>query len=849
MATIGEFIGTFKVLFDDKGLKSAQASLVDTSKKAETTNKGMGRFVVTLSDVGRTARMVKDKIFAMANTVTDFQEEMSKVNTMLDDSTAKFLPEFSDELLDMSVKYGQGTKTLSDGLYDILSASIPAEDALQVLDDSVRAAVGGFTDAGIAADAITTILNSYQLQAEDSADVSDLLFSIVKRGKTTFGELAGSIGTVASTASIAGLSLEELGASLATMTRAGLNTEMATTSLNSILKAFTTPTDQAQEAANKFGLELNTNTLRSEGLVGALSKLKNATEEEIAVIFANQRAFKGLAAIIQQTEGYTYDLDVMLNRAGMTTEAYDKAIKNINVKKKQLAEAFKVLIILIGNEFLPAVTRTIDKMIGVSKQVIEWIRENKQLVKEIGLIVVSVIALGTAILVLMNPIGQIIVGVTTLVALYGYLKSKMDDNTIAGEILRGVFYSIVATVKIMIEQFKALWNGLSAVTAVMRLDFKDAKTYLEKLKDNVVNYGTIFEVTKNKIKGSNAEVIDSIENMGDKVETATDKFNQKTRTESSRTAAKVKANDKSVTNNFSDEMQKRMELKRDANMITMEEYIAFLTAKAELEVADSERWLELQVQINEAKIKMAEEEKQRMQDIFQTTFNLVSQLRGTMQAFSDWKLELIKNETEDALDKAKGEYEQKRQWIEDNIADEDERKNKIEALNEEYAYNQDRIREQGTEKERQQKEKMKAFMIADAIAATALAVVKSLANYGWPLGAIMGALASAQGYAQVAKIRATRFAKGGLVTAPVMGMIGEAGEDEAIVPLESNRTKQLFGNIFKEVGFAGAGMPSVNITINDSYIANRKHINTLAAKIGKVVMNQVKNNNKTLRNG
>jgi TP901 family phage tail tape measure protein len=114
----------------------------------------------------------------------------------------------------MSIQFGEGTGTLAKGLYDILSASIPAEKALYVLSVSAKAARAGLTDTGVAADAITTILNAYGLSAEKAGDVSDWLFSVVKKGKLTFAELAPSIGMVATTASSAGVDLNELGAAL-----------------------------------------------------------------------------------------------------------------------------------------------------------------------------------------------------------------------------------------------------------------------------------------------------------------------------------------------------------------------------------------------------------------------------------------------------------------------------------------------------------------------------------------------------------------------------------------------------------------------------------------------------------
>jgi hypothetical protein len=81
----------------------------------------------------------------------------------------------------------------------------------------------------------------------------------------------------------------------------------------------------------------------------------------------------------------------------------------------------------------------------------------------------------------------------------------------------------------------------------------------------------------------------------------------------------------------------------------------------------------------------------------------------------------------------------------------------------------------------------KASAIAQAIINTLTSATKSMMQYGWPLGLPMAAAALAFGYAKVSQIRAQKFkatgyAKGGLVTDPTLGFIGEAGQAEVIAP-------------------------------------------------------------------
>lgn len=252
------------------------------------------------------------------------QVSMAEVNTMLDRSSEHLLPGMERGVRDLSVQYGESTRTLSRGLYDILSASIDSSEALDVLEVSAQAARAGLTSTGVAADALTTIINSYSMEAEDAAEVSDILFATVKGGKTTFDELAQSVGQVAAVAASGGLSLEEMSASLSTMTRAGLQTNMAVTALKGVVTTFLSPTDEAAKVAKQFGLELNKATLETIGLRGAIDLLQDASAEQIAAIFSNVRALTGMATLLEQNEGFIVDLDRAMNSAGSTQEAFAK---------------------------------------------------------------------------------------------------------------------------------------------------------------------------------------------------------------------------------------------------------------------------------------------------------------------------------------------------------------------------------------------------------------------------------------------------------------------------------------------------------------------------------------------
>ena len=166
----------------------------------------------------------------------DFETQMKMVSTMLDEPE-KHMDAYAQGIRRLSVEFGESTDVLAKGLYDLLSASVNPAKALDVLAVATKAAKGGMTDTAVAVDGLTSVLNAFQMSADQAGHVADVMFQTVKRGKLTFPDLAANIGKVAPMARAAGMSMEDMMAAIATMTRQGLSAEEATTRLVNILKA------------------------------------------------------------------------------------------------------------------------------------------------------------------------------------------------------------------------------------------------------------------------------------------------------------------------------------------------------------------------------------------------------------------------------------------------------------------------------------------------------------------------------------------------------------------------------------------------------------------------------------
>ena len=309
-----------------KQSKGAAAGLQVLAGKAKWAFAGMSAAVV-----GAT------KVYA------DFENAMAKVATQLPGEMMQHFDEMERAVQSLSIEFGQSTSTMAQGLYDILSAAVPPEKALTLLEQSAKTAAAGFTDVATTTDLFTSILNAYGRSADEAAQISDVLFQSVFRGKMEFDDLAQYLGDLMPVAANLGVSLEEVGAAMATLTRQGIDAATAVTDLRQMLVTFQSPTKEAKETAEALGIQLDANALKTMNLVDAIAQFKGATEEQMATMFGNVRALTGAQAILNDLTGAYEDLNLVMNASGTTQEAFSKATDTVQFSIAQLKAEIQVL--------------------------------------------------------------------------------------------------------------------------------------------------------------------------------------------------------------------------------------------------------------------------------------------------------------------------------------------------------------------------------------------------------------------------------------------------------------------------------------------------------------------------
>lgn len=309
---------------------------------------------------------------ASAKMAIDFESDFAKVSTLLEGSAADYAVYKSDIMKgsnDMKTSVGD----YSEAVYQAISASVNQKDAVQFTNEAIQLAKGGFTSATNAVDILTTAINGYNLSADDTTRISDLLITTQNKGKTTVDALASSMGKVIPVAAQANFGIEELSTAYAVLTKNGIQTAEAGTyikaMLSEITKSGSTADTTLRQLTGKGFAELKSEGMATTDILGLLS---NAAEENgmtLKDMFGSVEAGSG-ALVLAKQNGEEYDqiLKDMEHSAGATQSAFAKMDATPAEKLAGSINKIKNAGIKLGESFIPVIEKVSDKISGLA----EW---------------------------------------------------------------------------------------------------------------------------------------------------------------------------------------------------------------------------------------------------------------------------------------------------------------------------------------------------------------------------------------------------------------------------------------------------------------------------------------------
>ena len=296
----------------------------------------------------------------------DFDKAFSEVRTLLPNVSDEAFGALQKDLRDFSNETGTVTTETIPALYQAISAGVPRENVMDFLRVANKAAVGGVTDLETAVDAITSTVNAYGPEVLSATQASDIMFTAVRLGKTTFDELGAALFNVVPTAASFGVGLDQVAAALAVTTAQGGPTTVATTQLRqAFVEAGRESSILAKTIKERTGKSFSQLVKEGKPAHRIFQDLReDMPDDDFRNLFSSVEAANAALLITGDAAERVDDaLAETAIAAGATDKAFETVADTATFKMQKSMNLMRNVLLEIGVALLPALVEVLDRAV------------------------------------------------------------------------------------------------------------------------------------------------------------------------------------------------------------------------------------------------------------------------------------------------------------------------------------------------------------------------------------------------------------------------------------------------------------------------------------------------------
>lgn len=318
------------------GLKQAMTAAIVEADKLKSSLINWSQGVQALGAVSNAVSQLNGTLQDITADSRAFGAAMRVANTMAGKNAEGFA-KLKNQVVEVAKNVPVARDELANGLYQVISNSVPEDNWIDFLNKSAKASVGGIADLGETVKVTSTVIKNYGLAWDAAESVQDKIQLTAKNGVTSFEQLAQALPRVTANASTLGVSIDELLASFAALTGVSGNTNEVATQMAAIFTALVKPSSEATEMAEKMGIEFNAASIKAAGgLRNFLTQLDASVKEYAAAngvleqevyakLFGSAESLRALTPLTNQlAEKFSENVDAMANSAGTINAAYNE---------------------------------------------------------------------------------------------------------------------------------------------------------------------------------------------------------------------------------------------------------------------------------------------------------------------------------------------------------------------------------------------------------------------------------------------------------------------------------------------------------------------------------------------
>lgn len=412
-------------------LQKTDQAQKETSKSTEQMSKSADTFLQTIGQVGALYAFQRG-LTDVVRTSMEFGSAMSRVQALSGATTAE-LEAMRRKAIELGASAGIfSASDAAEGMSFLAMAGYEASEVIAAMPGLLAAATAGGTELGRTADIVSNILSGFSLEAAEAGRVADVLTEAFTSSNVNLDMLGLTMKYVAPIARGAGFSLEEMAAAAGLLGNAGIQGEMAGTSLRASILRLVEPPQDAADMLNLLGVTITDVNGKMLPLADILEQIStgmdgysDVAKTQIAATIAGTEAASTFLALIdagpETLRQFTRELE---NSEGAASDIADVMKDNLKGSLIDLTSALESSKIAIGDAFTPAVQDATDVILFLvqgfnalddeSKKLIATLVGSAGLAVAFGTVALAARALGITLAMVTGPIGLTVMAVTAL---------------------------------------------------------------------------------------------------------------------------------------------------------------------------------------------------------------------------------------------------------------------------------------------------------------------------------------------------------------------------------------------------------------------------------------------------
>lgn len=403
-------------------------------------------------------------------TYATFEASMARVKALTKSNTKEY------DALELKARELGATTVFSatqaaEAMQYFALAGFSVDEILTSVGPTLELAAAGQIGIAEAADISSKLMAGMGIEAKDLANSVDVLAKAMSTANTDVPQLGEAFKYVGPLARASGMSLEETTAAIQLLSNAGVQGEMAGTSLRGMLLSLTSPTKEAQGELDRLGVKVIDTAGKIRPLHAIIGDLETALADvgngekmkSIGTIFPARQAAGVEILISQGADALREKTTALADATGTAARISATQLDTIKGDQVIAESAAEGMFIALGKIFAGSVRGTTQFVTFLINKTTEFIDQNQSLVFATGALAVGVLGLGMAITGLGFAAVAAGIAFTGLSSIYGIFAGLVSFSfsplaLVIGAIAAVVYWSGAggAALSWLVEQFGPL---------------------------------------------------------------------------------------------------------------------------------------------------------------------------------------------------------------------------------------------------------------------------------------------------------------------------------------------------------------------------------------------------------